>query len=198
MKSTLKLALIFGAFAFNSCGSKTEETAEAVDVIYTLDATQSSLAWKGVKIGEEGMHTGTVALKEGTIVYTGEEFKEGNFVVDLNTIAVTDAELPAPLKDTLISHLSSPKWFDFVKFPAATVKITEITATEITATITVLGKDIVSKMAISHTRDDKSFTAMGKFDVDMKGAMVPGMMKEGDQAGVSSVVSFDLKLSMKK
>jgi polyisoprenoid-binding protein YceI len=198
MKSTIKLAFVFGAFALSSCGSKTEEVAEAVDVIYTLDATQSSLAWKGVKIGEEGMHTGTVDIKEGTIVYNGEEFKEGNFAIDLNTIKVTDAELPAPLKDTLIAHLSSPKWFDFVKFPAATVKITEITAKEITATINVLGKDIVSKMAISHTKDDKSFTAMGKFDIDMKGAMVPGMMKEGDKTGVSSVVSFDLKLALKK
>ena len=195
MKKVIKSTMALGLIILASCG---ETAVKEENTIYTIDSEKSTLTWTGVKIGEEGMHSGTVVISEGTIIYAGTKFEEGNFVVDLNTLKGTDADLPDALKDTLKVHLSSPKWFDMVKFPMSKVVISEITNDAITATINVLGKDIKTVMPIKHKMNDKSFTASGKFDVDFKDAMVPGMIKEGEEMGVSTVVSFELNLNMKK
>lgn len=129
MTVTLVLALV--AISFTTPGGERK----------AVDASKSKVTWKGYKV--TGSHEGTIALKEGFLMFDGEKFTGGEFTVDMTSISSTD--LSGGSKNKLDGHLKSDDFFGVEKFPTAILKITSARATgknayEATADLTIKGK----------------------------------------------------------
>lgn len=80
-----------------------------------VDAAKSTINWVGKKV--TGAHEGTIAIKEGNLVFKGKKVVNGNFIVDMTTINTTD--LSGKGKTNLDGHLKSDDFFGVEKFPTA-------------------------------------------------------------------------------
>ncbi|MCB0374527.1 MAG: YceI family protein [Sinomicrobium sp.] len=88
----------------------------------TIDPAKSRIVWKGYKV--TGSHEGTIALKEGALVFEGEKLAGGEFTVDMTTLGSTDLE--GRSKEKLDGHLKSDDFFGVEKYPTAILKITKV------------------------------------------------------------------------
>ena len=82
------------------------------DGLYELNISSSTLSWSGSYlkgITEEG----TVNITSGNLIVSENMVKEGNFLIDMNSIK------SIPHKDKLVEHLKSEDFFDVAKFPTA-------------------------------------------------------------------------------
>jgi len=123
---------------FISCKEKAKEEKKEIEVktdvqaiadgSYTADIETSVLNWKGFK--PTGTHNGTVAIKSGSIEIKGGKLAGGNFVFDMNTIAVLDIPADDEGNGKLKGHLESGDFFAVENNPTATFKITEVTQGE--------------------------------------------------------------------
>lgn len=198
MKKMYFAMLAFAGLTLAACGG-TATTEEAKEVTYGLDAAATSLRWTGKYVSDGHTHTGTVQVKDGSIVYKGDEFASGSFTIDMTTI--TDEDLPAPMKDTLESHLKGAYFFNAAENADVPVTITSISDKEVTAIINVLGKEVKAVMPLKISKDDTKMTATGKFDVDFKETMMGGMQPQPgkpENERVETVISFELKLVLNK
>lgn len=132
-KTILSLALItlFGASAIANPLEK--ETKE-------VKTSESTVTWKGYKVG--GSHTGTIALKSGSLQFDGEKLVGGEFVVDMTSISVSDLE--GDYKGKLDGHLASDDFFGVANHPTAKLVFTKVKATgknsyAVTGDLTVKG-----------------------------------------------------------
>lgn len=189
--------LAIAGLSLASCGGA--ESTEVTESTYTLDAKATTLAWAGDYVSDGHSHNGTVSISEGTMVYKGDEFVSGEFIVDLNTIV--DEDLPAPLKDTLVAHLKGGYFFNVAENNSATVVVNTVSEKEITATITVLGKEVKATMPVKVSKDDKKLTATGKFEIDFSSAELMGFQAAPDKPEnerVNPVFKFELNLVLNK
>ncbi|MBL7472276.1 YceI family protein [Robertkochia sediminum] len=105
----------------------TEEVAEVAGVTYTADAANSTIDWIGTK--PTGTHTGTVNISEGEFVMGEEGITGGSFVIDMNSITVTDLEA-GDGKEDLEAHLKGSvegkedHFFNVAEFPTASFEVT--------------------------------------------------------------------------
>lgn len=186
------IALLTGAtLSLTSCAEK--------EVTYKLDAKATTLNWTGKYIADGHAHTGTVNVTGGSMAFKGEELVSGDFTVDLTTLKSTD--LSGAMADTLDAHLNGMYFFNTAKYANVDVKVNEISAKEIKATLTVMGKKIDAVMPVKMTKDEKSLKAKGKFVVDFAPAPVVGFKAlegEPENAHVDSKISFEINLVMKK
>lgn len=83
--------------------------------------TSSSVKWVGKKI--TGEHSGNVAVKDGSLTFTGEVLTAGVLNVDMNTITVTDIPASDEMNGKLVGHLKSPDFFNVQKYPDAKIVI---------------------------------------------------------------------------
>jgi polyisoprenoid-binding protein YceI len=82
------------------------------------------LTWLGKKtVGDA--HTGTIALKSGTLTVEGGKLLRGEVVLDMGSIAVTDIRDAGERRD-LESHLRDADFFEVGKFPEARFRFTEV------------------------------------------------------------------------
>lgn len=187
------------AFGMTACGGSTEEqTDEAAAVTYTLDSEASSLKWEGVYEADGHKHNGTITVSEGSVSYEGDEFKSGEFTIDMNTIV--DEDLPAPDKDTLASHLAGPYFFNSVKFPDTKVTVNSLNDKEASLTINVMGKKIETTVPVKFSKSADKVTAKGKFSLDVSSLKLGGMQPmnpEQPKNYVQPVLNFDLNLTLK-
>jgi polyisoprenoid-binding protein YceI len=193
-------SLAFIALGMTACGGSTE-TSEDTLATYQLDATATTLNWKGIYADDSHSHNGTVQISEGSVTYKGETFEAGNFTVDMKTI---ESELtPETGSDKLIGHLSAPDFFNIAQFPNVEVKINSISDKEIDATLKVAGKEVPAKMPVTIKKTDKELTAKGKFTIDFSSMDAngfkpnPEMEKEKPNQFVKSGVEFELNLVLK-
>ncbi|WP_178983766.1 YceI family protein [Winogradskyella helgolandensis] len=128
----------------------------------TVNIEESSVIWNGYKVG--GEHTGTIALKSGTLAFDGANLTGGNFTIDMTTINTTD--LKGEYKGKLDGHLKSDDFFGVEEFPTATLKITSVTGKDgnfnVKADITIKGKT----EAISFPMLIKDNTATANLKID--------------------------------
>jgi len=133
--NTFAIALF--AIAAVSCkGEGKNETAattakEAVTATaattFTIDTASSIINWTGFKPGEK--HHGTLSLTSGA-VQVGESIS-GNFVIDMNSLAVTDLK-PGKGKEGLEGHLKGTAkekedhFFNVAKYPTAAFEVTGV------------------------------------------------------------------------
>ncbi|MCB0686755.1 MAG: YceI family protein [Saprospiraceae bacterium] len=88
-----------------------------------VDPSKSELTWTGRKV--TGSHTGTIKLKEGTLVMDGDMLKGGSFVIDMTSI--TNLDMAG--KDgagKLEGHLKSADFFNVAEYPDALLEITNV------------------------------------------------------------------------
>lgn len=200
MKKTILYAasLAFFAIGMSACGSATEEA-----VTYELDATTSTLEWKGDYADGSHSHNGTVAIAEGSMSFMGETFEKGSFTVDLTTIK---SELtPETGANDLIGHLSSPDFFNSAAFPKVAVTIDKVNASEIDATLDIAGKKLAAKIPVKTTKTADTYSAKGDFTVDFSSLNLNGfkadLAKEKETGKkdqyVKPEISFKLNLQLK-
>lgn len=133
------LAIIAGTV---SCkGDKTNETeaTEAKEVAtvvddamkFTVNTAGSTINWIGSKPTED--HTGTINIESGVVNVAGDEVT-GSFIIDMNSITVTDLE--GDQKATLEGHLKGQAegkedhFFNVAKYPKAAFEVTGVTEKE--------------------------------------------------------------------
>lgn len=125
-------AVIMSSCAGNPEGKKaevqdsvaTEQIATLAGEVFNVDAAQSKVVWTGTKV--TGAHTGTIAIKSGSLNAENGVLTGGTFTLDLNTISSTDLE--GEYKEKLDTHLKSADFFDAAQFPEATFVVTKVEA----------------------------------------------------------------------
>lgn len=90
-----------------------------------VDVAQSSIKWVGKKV--TGAHEGTINLKSGNLVFKGKSLVGGNFVVDMNSMNVTDLKAGQG-KEKLEGHLKADDFFGTDKFATSTLVFKKVTA----------------------------------------------------------------------
>jgi len=136
MKKLILNALAISTIAIGTIackGEKSNATAakevvtEVEAVKYKVDTEESVIAWTGFKPGES--HKGTLHLDSG-VVKVGESIS-GTFIIDMNSLAVTDLK-PGEGKEGLEGHLKGTAkekedhFFNVAKFPTAAFEITGV------------------------------------------------------------------------
>ncbi|WP_124980878.1 YceI family protein [Nonlabens xiamenensis] len=105
----------------------------------TVNTTESTAHWTGKKFG--GSHNGSIHLKSGSLEFDGERLTGGEFVIDMQSISVSD--LSGESKEKLEGHLKSDDFFATDAHPTASLVFTEVTQKEghasVTADLTVKG-----------------------------------------------------------
>ncbi len=93
---------------------------------YMVDIEKSVINWAGSK--PTGTHTGTLKLSNGTLTANATHLIDGAFLIDMNSITVTDLE--GEMKDNLEAHLKGTvegkedHFFNVKKYPTAAFNIT--------------------------------------------------------------------------
>lgn len=128
-----------------------------------VDASKSTITWIGKKI--TGQHNGTVALKEGALIFKGEKLTGGNFTVDMPTLTATD--LTGDYLGKLNGHLKSEDFFGTEKFTTSKLVFKKIAAKAngvytVTADLTI--KDVTAPVTFDITV--KGTTATTTFKID--------------------------------
>lgn len=102
----------------------TEEVAKttAVATKYKVDASASSIAWKGFK--PTGSHHGTIAIESGVFNLKEDAIVSGTFIIDMSTIEVKDIPSEDEGNAKLAGHLKSADFFDIETFPSAAFSVT--------------------------------------------------------------------------
>ncbi|MES2620270.1 MAG: YceI family protein [Bacteroidota bacterium] len=90
------------------------------DVAYTADTKASNIHWLGKKTN--GQHEGDVKLLRGKINFNNSAPVDGEFVLDMNSISVTDIKDPENNK-SLVNHLKEADFFDVAANPTATITL---------------------------------------------------------------------------
>lgn len=134
-KNTLSLALVV---LFVSTALAVNPIDKEKKVVKT---EKSTVTWKGYKV--TGSHYGTIALKEGHLVFDGNQLTGGDFIVDMSTLVSDDLE--GENKGKLEGHLKSDDFFGTDSHPTANLVFTNVTSTgknsyKITGNLTVKGK----------------------------------------------------------
>ena len=88
-----------------------------------IDVAKSKINWVGKKV--TGKHEGTVSLNEGSLVFKAKKVVGGSFVVNMNSVTVTDLKAGQG-KEDLEGHLKADDFFGSEKFPTATLTFKSI------------------------------------------------------------------------
>lgn len=117
--------------------NNTETEVEATLVEGTSFAVQpakSTINWEGGKVSGD-KHLGTINVQEGNLVMNEGKFVGGTFVIDMNSIVVTDLADDPEMKERLEGHLKGlgddaerqDHFFNVSNYPTATLEITSVT-----------------------------------------------------------------------
>ena len=88
---------------------------------YAVDASASEILWVGRKV--TGEHSGTINITDGTLEVANGNITGGRFVIDMNSITVTDLK-PGEGKEKLEGHLKTGDFFEVENYPTAEFTIT--------------------------------------------------------------------------
>lgn len=165
---TIAIALFV---AFSASNLQAQTTA--------INVSKSKILWTGKKV--TGKHEGTVTFKEGNLTFKGKNLTGGSFVVDMNTITVTDLKSNEG-KEKLEGHLKSEDFFGTEKYSTSkldfkTVKSMGNNKYSVTADLTIKGKtnsitfDIIingktasTKLVIDRTKYDIKYGSSNFFE----------------------------------
>lgn len=139
--------------------------ASSVAVAQTkkVDVSKSTITWIGKKV--TGQHNGTVALKDGVLVFKGEKLSGGNFTVNMTTLTSTD--LTGDYLGKLNGHLKSEDFFGTEKYPTSKLVFKKIAAKSngvytVVADLTI--KDITAPVTFDIAVKDKTASTTFKID----------------------------------
>ncbi len=161
-----------------------------------VNAANSKIDWKGYKV--TGSHTGTVGVKSGALIFSGDVLKGGEVVIDMTTMACTD--LDAKTGGGLVGHLSSDEFFGVAKNPTAKIAITKVASKgkpgeyKITANLTI--KNITKEIKFDAnvgTNMAKAALKIDRTDYDVKYGSGSFMDNLGDKTIYDE---FDLNVTL--
>ena len=148
MKKSILSLFVLASISMNvACkGEKSENgeagevaTASAESTTYVVDTKTSVIEWIGSK--PAGKHNGTINLKSGEVAVKNDSIQSGKFVIDMNSIVVTDLKA-GDGKEDLEAHLKGTgdkegedHFFNVGKFPEGMFEITSITSENGKATV---------------------------------------------------------------
>ncbi|MCZ4407490.1 YceI family protein [Cryomorphaceae bacterium 1068] len=92
--------------------------------IYTVNAEKSTIFWTGKKV--TGEHTGTLAIKSGTVTVENGMPVAATFDIDMNSIVCTDLE-DEGTNMKLVGHLKSADFFGVEAHPTGKFVATSFT-----------------------------------------------------------------------
>ena len=128
-----------------------------------VDTMASTVYWKGTKMRGLRKHEGTIRLKSGNFELADKKVIGGEFIIDMNSIKVTDIPARYSVSITnLRNHLKSDDFFAVERFPEATFKLSEVqlqadNSYDITGTLTIRGitHSIQFTASIDYLSNDK-------------------------------------------
>lgn len=136
----------------------------------TLDTQKSVIKWIGTKL--KGRHNGTIKIKEGSVIINQKKVVGGEFIIDMDTIEVSD--LTGKDKAKLEGHLRSEDFFEIAKFPTSKFVVTSVSEPNQTGEVQVTGnlemkgitKSITFPAKIQFSEDGKVVTAKANFNIN--------------------------------
>ncbi|MCB9061581.1 MAG: YceI family protein [Halobacteriovoraceae bacterium] len=159
-----------------------------------VDIAKSSFTWTGTKV--TGKHSGHLSLSKANLeIDKNQRIVNGEFIIDLNTLTVTDLE--GEWADKFINHMKSSDFFDIAKFPTAKLVIKEDDGKQIQGNLTIRGKS--NPVIIKYDKKNKTYIGTLKFDrtkFDMKygsGSFFKGL---GDKM-IHDEVNLDFQVVLK-
>jgi polyisoprenoid-binding protein YceI len=158
-KSSSLLAGIVAFVAFSAFTPK-----PAATTFYGIDATSSTVQWKGSKIVGGG-HEGFVKIKEGGLQLIDGIITAGKFTIDMTTISCTDLE--GGMRDKLVGHLNSADFFDTANHNSANLAIISADAQgNVKANLTIKGKTHEVTFPATVSESNGNVTAKASITVD--------------------------------
>ncbi|MBC77149.1 MAG: lipid-binding protein [Halobacteriovoraceae bacterium] len=145
MKRILTIMAITTAFSFNVSA-------------FEVDKEKSNLAWKGTKVS--GEHYGTLKFKEANAKVKEGKLVGGEFVVDMNSMTVTDLE--GEWEKKFLTHMKSGDFFAVEKYPVSKLVINSVEGNKVKATLSV--KDKSGPVTFNYKKEGKAFVGDFKFD----------------------------------
>lgn len=108
--------------------------------VYKVDIEKSKIEWVGRKV--TGEHSGNIKLASGALNYDGKNLTGGTFVIDMNSLKVTD--ITGEYANKLEGHLKNDDFFSVDKHATSKLVITKIAAAgagkvNITGNLTIKG-----------------------------------------------------------
>jgi polyisoprenoid-binding protein YceI len=94
----------------------------ATTIAFSIDTQASEITWKAYKV--TGSHEGTLAVQDGQLDFKEGQLTGGTFVIDMNSIDVTDIDGQGAVK--LEGHLKSQDFFGVEAHPTAAFTITKV------------------------------------------------------------------------
>ena len=205
MKKTGIILFASLAVIATSCSSTDAEQETVETLTYSIDKETSSLEW-AANMGPDYGHKGFVDITEGTLTTEDGEVTSGSFTIDMNTIKSTDLE--EPKASYLAAHLmgTAPDedhpvdlFFNTPKFPTVAVTLGEYKDGMLDLNISILGKDLVQKVPVKLTSNEKGASIKGDFSLDMNSLEIPGLQPNPeDGSQINPVIDFKLNVSLKK
>jgi polyisoprenoid-binding protein YceI len=126
-----------------------------------VKAEKSSVTWKAYKV--TGSHTGTVNLKEGSLVFDNDKLTGGEFIVDM--VSLVDSDMEGGMKDKLEGHLKSDDFFGVETHPTSKLVFTKVKSS---------GKN---SYEVKGDLTIKGITKSVTFDVSMYGSKATATLK---------------------
>jgi polyisoprenoid-binding protein YceI len=129
-----------------------------------VNTTTSTVTWVGKKV--TGQHSGTINVKDGTLVFAKKKLKGGLITIDMATINTTDLK-PGQGKENLDGHLKADDFFGTEKYPTAKIDFKLIAdngkgSYTVTADLTI--KDITNPIKFDMVVKGKTATTNLKID----------------------------------
>lgn len=138
---------------------------------YKVSSKSSKLEWLAKKV--TGQHNGSINIKSGGLIFSGNKLTGGNFVIDMKTIKVLDLEEGSNMNGKLTGHLNSPDFFNTAEFGEASFKITSVKKAKsddgnysITGDLTIKGKSSPITFPAQVSKDGSKVSATAKMVFD--------------------------------
>ncbi|MEL7148021.1 MAG: YceI family protein [Bacteroidota bacterium] len=162
-----------------------------------INTSKSEIKWIGEYTFYFGGHDGTIDLKEGYLIKTGDKITGGAFVIDMNTIKNADLD-SEEAKAGLVDHLKDPDFFDVKNHPDARLEITDVqyltsTLMKVKANLTIKG--ITHPVELRAEANFEESTLATKFKIDRRLWEVNYTSKMRDGA-ISDAIGFIISLSL--
>ncbi len=135
---------------------------------FKIIGPQSTIEWVGRKV--TGAHNGTIAIKEGTLLFNNDHLSGGRFVIDTRSIKVLDITDPTT-NAQFAGHLASDDFFSIEQYPEAFFQISHAEprgngSYHVSGDLTI--KDITHPISFDAQVDHSGnlLTASGKITID--------------------------------
>ena len=166
---------------------------------YRVDASASKLAWQAYKV--TGKHFGVIQFKSGALQFQDGKLTGGQFVVDMNSIAVEDIQ--GEYADKLRNHLLSDDFFGVESYPTASLTLSKVTFLgdneyDIVGDLTIKGKTekIQFKATVEQAGNQILADATTKIDRSKYDVRYGSNTFFGDLGDKAIYDEFDLTISL--